>query len=340
MSLRPGVSWLPMPREAGDGFAPSRPAWHARPVLRTLLAYLVAIILLAIFARSVPLDGLRAAFEQARPGLFLAACLAAALGWLIGGAFLFSRLFSDLLVPIGFVEMLPASAMHECLELLDSTAAGLAMIGFLRRRRGVPLLAAGGAMVLQGVIDFQVIAWFVLLAIPWAGPQAVPIAWYYPAAVLLGTWGFAALWHGPSRTRLGAWLRARPSLQAFRRARLRHYAQLSAIRATIYGTQAVALYVECRAFGIHAPPSQVLMLQASIMLLGALPIAPAGLGVRQGLTLLLLRPFAPPATLLAASLAHSAVLIVLRLLMGLIFAGSLARLLAEAPIARTILHDA
>jgi hypothetical protein len=52
------------------------------------------------------------------------------------------------------------------------------------------------------------------------------------------------------------------------------------------------------------------------------------------------RLLAPPAPSLAVSLAHAAVLIVLRLLMGPIFAGSLARLLAEAPIARTLLHDA
>jgi len=333
-------------RLAGLGEKPGRlgggrVAWHARPLWRTLLAYAAALVILGLLAHTVSLSGLRAAAAQARPSLFLGACLVAALGWLIGDAFLFSRLFSYFRAPVGFAEMLPANAMHEFLQLLDTVAAGLVIAGFVHRRSGLSFLAAGATMLLQGLVDFQVIAWGALLAVPRARGMAADLAWYYPALVVACTWIFAAWWMvGRPHTRLGAWLRQRPALQAFRMARPSHYLRLSLIRALIYASQGVALYGELRAFNIPAPLRDVFALEAAILLLGALPIAPAGLGVRQVLTVTLLRAFAPRATLLAAALAHSAMMIIFRMLMGLLFAGRFARLLAEPRAGAAVLHQA
>lgn len=156
------------------------------------------------------------------------------------------------------------------------------------------------------------------------------IPWRYPALVIAATWSFALFWPRLSaHSTLRRWLGDRPSLRVFQSARPIHYAKLSAIRAAIFAAQGIVLYVELLSFNVYAPLTNVFALEAMILLLGALPIAPVGLGVRQALTVEMLEAFGSKANLLAASLAHSAVTIMLRAVLGLIFAGEFARMLAE-----------
>ena len=85
------------------------------------------------------------------------------------------------------------------------------------------------------------------------------------------------------------------------------------------------------AFDVRPPVHDVIVGFSAIALVSALPIAVAGLGTGQLAFVYLFRHSAGPETLLAASLALSAGLIVLRIAIGASFAREFARVaLAEA----------
>lgn len=309
--------------------------WYSRPLVRNAFAYGLAVAALAFVAHDVSLSGMMRACAHARLWIFLPACIFSMVCWLCGETFLFSRLFSYFHTRTTFREMLSANAMQEFLQIIDMVVASTAIVAFVNRRKKVPFLAVGCIMLTQGIVDLQVIAWMAMLAIPWATGLPIHVPWRYPALVIVATWSLALLWPRVSASStLRRWLWERPSMRAFRTAHWNHYAKLSAIRAVIFAAQGLVLYLELLSFNVRAPVTDVFALESMILLLGALPIAPAGLGVRQILTVGMLAAFGSKTDLLAASLAHSAAMIVLRVALGLIFAGAFMRTLAEpsAPV--------
>ncbi len=320
----------------GAGAESPGPRWYSSTVFRSACAYAAALSVLCFVAHDVSLVSLGATCKRARLGLFIPAGVFSVLCWLIGETFLLSRLFSYFHGRITFREMLPANAMQEFLQVVDVMTASLAIVGFVHRRKNVPFLAAGCTMLVQGIVDLQVIGWFALLTLPWALEIPVHIAWYYPAAIVMGTWMFALFWMTVSPyAGSGRWLYQRTSLQAFRNARPGHYLKLSLIRALIFGAQGFVLYFELLSFGVRAPLRDVFAVESANLLLAALPIAPANLGLRQALIVTALGAFGSKSSLLAASLGHSAVTIILRVFLGLLFAGSFLDML-EGPSPLTI----
>jgi uncharacterized membrane protein YbhN (UPF0104 family) len=312
--------------------APSRRPARIHAAAINLAAYTVAALIIWIVVRGIPPAQLARDLLHARLALFIPVAMASLVFWIIGDTATYARLFSYFHVPTGFREMLPGAATHEFLQVVNGVAAGTSLAWFVQMRKGVDWLAAGCTLWLLGFIDLQVMALMLLIA-GRAEPDAMlGIVWYYPALFIAVSCAFAAFWlRGRPQTRLARWLYQRPSFSAFRDARPAHYLKLSLIRIPTFAVQGLVLYFEMIAFGIRAPLAAVMAILPVVLVAGALPFAPSGLGTRQAAIVVGFRAFGPRASLLAMSLAHSWLVIAGRLLLGLMIGGSVIKSAIQDP---------
>jgi uncharacterized membrane protein YbhN (UPF0104 family) len=315
--------------------APSRRPARIRAAAINFAAYTVAALIIWILARGIPLAQLTRDLLHARLALFIPVAMASLVFWIVGDSVIYARLFSYFHVPTRFREILPGAATHEFLQVVNGVAAGTSLAWFVQMRKGVDWLAAGCTLALLGFIDLQVMALMLLIAGRVEPGAMLGIAWYYPALFIAASCAFAAFWlRGRPQSRLGRWLYQRPSFTAFRDACPAHYLKLSLIRIPTFAVQGLVLYFEMIAFGIRAPLAAVMAILPVVLVAGALPFAPSGLGTRQAVIVVGFRAFGPRGSLLAMSLAHSWLVIAGRLLLGLMIGGSVIKSVIHGPAAK------
>jgi hypothetical protein len=207
-----------------------------------------------------------------------------------------------------------------------------AVVLLLRRRVGMRLADATGAVLLIGLFDLASLIALIALAGAWMGAETPGLR---AGIILLAGGGIVAgiaLLRAPIS--LGPLDRLR-DLQVLRTARdlpLPLLARLGILRL-LFACNFVALaWATLMAFGISSIPLLSLIVNVCIMLLvAALPIAAAGLGTGQIVFVSLFSPWGDPEVLLAASLTLSFGLIVTRAGMGILFAGEYAAEALSAP---------
>jgi uncharacterized membrane protein YbhN (UPF0104 family) len=307
------------------------PQSRIRSVTINVAAYGSAALIIFYLARGIPVVEFESNLAQARIALFVSAALASLVFWIVGDTLMYARLLSYFHVPTSFREMLPAAATHESLQAVNGVAAGTSLVWFIHVRKGVDWLTAGGTLGLLGFIDLQLMAWMLMISALIKPSAVLGIAWYYPALSIAGLSAFSVFWRwGLPRGRFARWFYDRPSLTAFREARMSHYVMLSLIRIPTFAAQGLVLYAEMIAFGIRAPLSTVMATLPIVLLAGALPFAPQGLGARQAAIVLGFREFGDRASLLTMSLTHSCLVILVRLFLGVLIGGSVLKSVLHA----------
>jgi uncharacterized membrane protein YbhN (UPF0104 family) len=195
------------------------------------------------------------------------------------------------------------------------------MAVLLRRRTGLSLADAAGAVAFISAIDLGVLLTLgaiVLLETPLAQAGMVLLA-------VGGIAGGLTLLRTPAD--LGPLERLR-SLALFRAPRttpLRPMIELLAIRVVFVACFITLAGAALLGFGVEVPLGPLIVGVIGVAVVGALPIALAGLGTGQAAFVYLFRDYADPATLLACSLALSAGLLALRGAIGVFFARELTR---------------
>ena len=205
--------------------------------------------------------------------------------------------------------------------LLHFAVGAGVMAVLLRRRTGLSLADAAGAVGFISAIDLGVLLTLgaiVLLETPLAQVGMALLA-------VGGIAGGLALLRTPAD--LGPLERLR-SLALFRAPRttpLRPMIELLAIRVVFVACFITLAGAALLGFGVEVPLGPLIVGVIGVAVVGALPIALAGLGTGQAAFVYLFRDYADPATLLACSLALSAGLLALRGAIGVFFARELTR---------------
>lgn len=201
----------------------------------------------------------------------------------------------------------------------------------LRRRAGMTLAEAAGAVFVIGLFDLGSLIAFVLVG---AGLMGTSTPGLRAGVVLLAggaiVAGFAVL---RAPVRMGAFDRIR-ELEVLRDARtlpIALLARLGVLRLLFVGSFIGLAWATLTAFSVSVPPLDLVVNTSLVLLVSALPIAVAGLGTGQLVFVSLFERFAPTETLLAASLTLSFGLIVTRAAIGLAMAREFT---AEALAAR------
>jgi uncharacterized membrane protein YbhN (UPF0104 family) len=303
-----------------------QPGARLRNATISSVSYGSAIAIIWWFARGVPIAQLIHALARANLTLFISAAVASIALWMLSDTLMYVQLFNYFHVPTSFREMLPGTATHEFLQIVNGVAAGTALAWFIHVRKHVDWLAAGCTLGLLGFIDLEVMAWMLLVCSHFEPQATFGIAWYYPAVFILGSCIFVGFWmHGQPRSRVGRWLYQRHFFTAFRQARPAHYFKLGLIRTPFFAVQGIVLWVELIAFGIHVPLLFAMATLPVILIAGALPFAPSGLGTRQAAIVIGFSAFGSRSALLTMSLAHSWIVIAIRLVLGLAVGGAVLK---------------
>jgi hypothetical protein len=205
-------------------------------------------------------------------------------------------------------------------------AAGAGAVGVLIRRRvGLGLADAMGVVMLIVLFDLAMLVVLTAAGVTFVGSERTLVQ----GGVVIGlgaliVLGLAVL-RAPAKMGPIDYLRDLELLRAARTAPPGVLLQLSGLRLVFVSSFIGLVQAALVAFDIHLPLGDVILGVAVVSLVAALPIAVAGLGTGQIALVYVFQAGASEETLLACSLTLSAGLIVLRSLIGIVFAREFTR---------------
>lgn len=216
------------------------------------------------------------------------------------------------------------------LGLLNYTLGVAALSVLFRRRVGLSLAASAGLVATVSFADLAMLISITAVSIAFSAGEGPALE--LGTIVLVGAGIALGLAFLRVPRPLGPLDRVR-ELELFKTVRsapLRSLLELALLRGCFVFTFIGAGYASMVAFGVDVPPSELIVGMSAVALVGALPIAVAGLGTVQLATVELFGAHADEATLIACSLSMQATMVAVRMSMGLVFAREFTREAVEA----------
>jgi len=301
----------------GPGRTPPAP----KRLLRDVVAYTIALVIVWYIARGVSWVEIGNAARHATLWLFLCVSLAGFLAWFIGETLLYCCLFTLFHGRTRPFELVPTMAAMYFLQIVNSLVASGALVLFLHRGKRVPWMTAGSTLLFQAYVDVMLLVTLLIFSIVFIPTIALRPGLYYGVGVVVAgcfVGSFFLVWgRSLSPGNSLRWIYDRPSLVTFRAARPSHFIQLAAIKLLICLAAGLALYGQFVSFHIQIPLVQVLALSPLVVAIGNSPFSPGGIGTTQVLYTAGFAAFAGKGELFALSLAISAFNLLIRLPMGL-----------------------
>jgi uncharacterized membrane protein YbhN (UPF0104 family) len=309
-----------------------------KKVLQNLVPWLIAAAILFYLFRKMPPDQVAASLKGVHLPTFLGFGL---LYFLVIGSidtYVLSKVLTRFAVPVSFKELLPARCVGYLVSLVNYNAGQAGMAFYLKRTKGASLFKTLGSIFFVTIIDLY---WVVFLAflgtflmkVEYAGIDIqswVRRVAYVSLAALFLHLAFWRGWFGKllpkaMHFKAGDWLRGRHLFQAFHHATLGDYIRIALLRFPIHATIISSFWFVLRLGGAEIAFRDVIASVPIVLLMGALPLTPGGLGATQLATVELLknhtqtRPGVEAAELLLAlSLAWMALNYLLKALAGLL----------------------
>lgn len=205
-------------------------------------------------------------------------------------------------------------------------ALGVAALSVLiQRRAGLPLGRAAGIVILISSADLLVVLSLAGLGTAWIQSEDTGFQASVLLVALVGFFGGLAILRTPRSLGPLERIRALSLFDGLRSVSTARLAELLALRiafASCFVSICGAVFV---AFEVSAPLVEVIAGVLLVALVAAIPIAVAGLGTSQAAFIYFFADHASRETLLAMSLVLSAGMLLLRALMGVVFAREFTR---------------
>ena len=221
------------------------------------------------------------------------------------------------------------------LAIVNYFLGGAALTILLQRRAGLGLGETASVVLLIFAVDIVVVLALGTLGASLAGPEGPAVRAGFAAVAAAGFFAGLLLLRTPRSLGPLERIRSLSVVDALRRPPTRVLVELGALRLTFslcfIGIGGVAF----AAFGISVAPDRLVLGMLTLAIVGALPIAVAGLGTGQVAAVFVFAGVAPPEVLIALSLVLSAGLIALRAGMGALFAREFTREALEPARAET-----
>jgi len=306
-----------------------------RKKLARILAWAVTISLLVYLFHSISFTEIRTALTSASSWA-IPTFVVLVLGVYLGDSFAIWKTFGWFVARLSFPEVLIVRGATYLLALVNYTVGQGAIIYFVKRSRGVPLLRGTAAVILVMGINILLLLLFASLGLLIA--PDVPPALY---RIVLGAYGALAVYLVLLLLR-PRWLTSRPIFDVLFAAGLSGHVRALAVRVPHLAALMAFTYASLRAFGIEVPVAQAIACLPIVYFISVLPIAVMGLGTTQAALIYFFHGYVPGATpagarasILAASLVSQAVALVVQGLIGAYcMRNQLARQLSEpAPTA-------
>jgi uncharacterized membrane protein YbhN (UPF0104 family) len=277
---------------------------------RRWLPWLVALAILTVLIREVRLDALREAF---RHGAWLALSLYIVLETLVAlpaDAFGTREALAAAGVPRPWSEVLLARGASYLLGLL-SYVAGQGGMGFYLARTGVPPGRSAGAvlllMIANGIVLVLLGAAGLAIELDRLDGVRTDLLLLTIAAALAGTLAYLIVIAVRPR-----WLERYSLLAPLFEAGLGGHLRAILARIPHMLLLAALHWGAFRIWGIPVPPVRGLALNPIVLLIAALPVTPGGLGTTQALQVLFFSPYGSAPAVLAFSLVHHAISLIVQ----------------------------
>jgi len=296
--------------------------------LRQLAPWAVAAAIFYYLFSEVPIGDAWAAGRSARLELFFPAMMAAVLLWFLIDSAAFAFLFTRFNARLGWAEARSLRGMTYLVTPINWNLGTAAVILHLRTSKRIAALESTSTMVFYQSIDGMVLGSLVALGVgllPWS-PELASLRNIAVGFVLLQAatlWLFMGSW---PRLRWIQRIRSFGIFRSHQAAASRDVAVLILMKSLYFAVFVGVFWMGCRSFGIELPLQLALAATPAILLAGALPITPAGLGTQQAAMLYFFAPYGDEASILAFGLTFPVALILFRSLVGLPYLKDLPRL--------------
>jgi uncharacterized membrane protein YbhN (UPF0104 family) len=319
-----GKAWQaarPGPGGAGDGRPRGRsPRW------RRAAPFLAAAGIMAWLFLHIDRAAFLAAVESADVSLFVPWLLAFVLATFVLDAQNLAAVLRELGHPMSFRSLVGIRGGTYLLMTLDHTLGLGALAWCLQRELSIPALRVAGLMLF-----FNTITQFTLVAMTIAGlaliTPATPLLRYFLVACIVFA-GAVVLFVGAGKTLAsrgqGTGIWSSSLLRVFHEASWKGYCSLVFWRVVYYVPFIVFFSVGARAFHMNIPMIALTAYVPIILLVISMPVTPGGFGTAQAAMIYLFGGYGSDGNIMAFGLAYSTSVLLLRSLIGLMFASSVS----------------
>jgi uncharacterized membrane protein YbhN (UPF0104 family) len=311
----------------------SRPGPLGRGIaarLRRALPWAIAAAILAYLFRVVPVADAWDAARQTRLEIFIPCTLASLILWFLIDSRALSYLFSRFNAPVSWLEARSLRGLTYLVTPINWNLGTATIILHLRRSKGIGAMESTSSMLFYMGIDLLVLGGLALAGV-WMLPRSPELDQIGRGAAILVAVQIALLALVMPRVPDWGWLRRLRSLRIFRThglASWRDVALLLVIRALYFGGFVFYFWLGTRAFHVDLPLFVAVAATPVILIVGAIPITPAGLGTQQAAMLYLFSSYGSEGAILAFGLAFPVAVTLGRLVLGLLYIRDLAALRA------------
>jgi hypothetical protein len=288
-----------------------------RKKLGRILPWAVTLGLLFYLFRNISLSQIMTAFGSAAAWTVPTFVLLV-VGVYLGDSFAIWKTFGWFVARLSFREVLVVRGATHLLALVNYTIGQGAIVYFVNRSRGVPLLRGTAAVLL--VMGTNILLLLVLASIGLLVAPDLPPAL---RKIVFGAYGALAVYVFVLVLR-PRWLTSRPIFDVLFAAGVSGHLRALLVRIPHIGILMAFSYASLRAFGVQLQVSQALVYLPIIYFIAVLPIAVMGLGTTQAAMLYFFHDFVPGATpaaakaaILAASLGSQAVALAVQVVIGI-----------------------
>jgi len=242
--------------------------------LGRILPWVVTLVLLFYVFHGLSFADMKAALAAAESWAVPVLALLV-IGIYLGDSFAIWKTFGWFVAKLSFREVLVVRGATYLLALVNYTVGQGAIVYFVNRSRGVPILRGTAAVLLVMGINILLLLVFASIGLLVA-PDLPPVV----RQVVFGAYGALALYLVllVSRPR---WLTSRPIFDVLFAAGVAGHLRALLVRVPHIGILMVFSYASLRAVGVQLPISQAILYLPIIYFIAVLPISVMGLGVNQ-----------------------------------------------------------
>ena len=289
-----------------------------RKKLGRILPWAVTVVLLFYVFRMISFRDMGKAIVQA-PNWTVPAFVVLVFGVYLGDCFAIWKTFGWFVARLSFREVLVVRGATYLLALVNYTVGQGAIVYFVNRSRGVPLLRGTAAVLLIMGTNILLLLIFATIGLVVAPDMPVILR-----KIVFAAYGALAVYSVLLLLR-PRWLTSRPIFDVLFAAGVSGHLKTVLVRVPHLGILMMFTYTSLRAFGVQVPVSHAILYLPMIYFIGVLPIAVMGLGTTQFMMILLLSRYVPGAAqdpakavaaITAASLGGQAVALAIQATLG------------------------
>ena len=308
--------------------ADSRKPSSAIDWFKKIAPWAIAVAILYYLFKEIPIEDAWAAGRSARLDLFLPVMLAAVLLWFLIDSAAFAFLFSRFNAKLNWSEARSLRGMTYLVTPINWNLGTAAVILHLRTSKNIGALESTSTMVFYQMVDGMLLGALVALgtALLPRSPELVSLRNIVIGFVFVQAAFLALFMGGSTRFRWLARIRSFGIFRSHQAAVARDVVVLILVKGLYFAVFIAVYWLGCRSFGIELPPQLAIAATPVILMAGALPFTPAGLGTQQAAMIYFFAPYGDEAAILAFGLAFPVVLILFRCLVGLPYLRDLPKL--------------